>query len=400
MADLVKVAPDTKTLVSQVQPLTVTEQTDTIPSNFTTSSTSYVDVTNAAITVANRSGGKFQCSVSTGIQQQTTQNVKVFMTIGNDGTDELGSATELDNITLTHGAGISAIGDLDGRVLKARVKVEGGQMLVQNLQYQMVVLEISGGNNLAAQRVDSTADFSTSSTSYVDVTNISLTIGNFPGGKYVAHASATPENSAVAGLTHTQLVHDSTEYIGASTGNPATDANDELTQNTVLIEDTDGSILKMQARVTSGTGTLRHVANTNGHFITTLEFKGSNTITTDMKVLTSDFDTASATYVDITGMIVTLQSSGKFYIICSLPCSNNFDGGTAQTTISFGGTEGQDFTIRNEDTARRPTTVCACFSGDAGGEILKLRGRRQAGGTSRWHGDTIKACRMAVLQID
>lgn len=400
MVAIVKVAPDTKTLVSQAQAATVTTQVDTIGANFTTTSTSFVDITGASITVANRSGGKFHCTMSADSTQQTTQNVKVMMTIGNDGTDELGGINELDNISISHGFGVSAIGDLDGRVLKGRTRVEGGENLVRAIAYHMAVFEISGGDNLAAQRVNSTADFSTSSTSYVDVTGQSLTIGNFTSGKYIAQGQATCENSAVGGFTHTQLVHGSTEYIGASSANPATDANDEQTQHTVLIEDTDGSTLKMQARVTSGTGTLRHVASINGHYITTLEFSMLNIITTEMDVLTSDFDTTSTTYVDVTGLTVTLQSSGKFYTIASLPCSNDFDGGSASSTIDFDGTDGKDGVIRNEDTARRPCTVNVNFAGNSGGEVLKIQAKRLTGGTSRWHGDTIKACRFVVLQID
>lgn len=380
---------------------TVTVQNDQIASDFSTTSTSFVDITGASITVANRAGGKFFCSVSADSVQQTTQNAKVHMTINNGGTDELGGVNELDNISIVLSLGVSAVGDLDGRVLKGRSKVGSGENLTNALRYEMAVIEISDGDNLAAQRVDSAADFSTTSTTYVDITGQSLTIGNFAGGKYIAQGNATAENSAVAGFTHTQLVHGSTEYIGGSSANTATDANDEFTQHTVLLEDTDGNTLKMQARVTSGTGNLRHVASTNGHYITTLEFSMSNTITTSMDVLTSDFTTVSASYVDITGLTETLQSSGIYFTISSLPQSINFDGGFCETTLSDGGTEIQDAGARSEDTATRPNTINVCHGGNSTGQVLKLRGRRPgASGTSRWHGDTVKACRFVVLQID
>lgn len=302
-------------------------------------------------------------------------------------------------VTVAISFGISAVGDLDGRTVKTRVKVSAGGVTVTATRFQMAVIEISGGSNLQTQRIDSVADFATTSTSYVDVTNITLTIGNFSGGKYIAMGTATPENSAGAGFTHTQLVHGSTEFIGATTANPGPNAADENTQHTVVLEDTDGSTLKMQARVTSGTGTLRDTADA-GHYITTLEFKMSNTITTEQDVLASDFTTTSTSYVDITGLTVTLNASGKFYTISSLPCSNNFDGGFASTNIRFGAVDTKDFAYRNEGTSERPRTANACHAGDSGSEVLKLQGKVETGGTSKWHGDTVQACRYAVLQID
>lgn len=379
--------------------LTVTTQIDDVGSDFSTTSTSFVDVTGLSVTIANRAGGKFHFIFSA-YGDHTISNRVSFVTLNNDGTDELGGLIESDDSTNPLSFGISCQGDTDGRIVKGRTKTSGGQTIVANTRSQVAVIEISGGDNLASQRVDSTADFSTSSTSYIDVTNISLTIGNFASGKYIAMGSATAENNATTNQTLTQLVHGSTEYIGGTSSGSGADANDEATQNTVVIEDTDGSTLKMQARVTAGTGTLRHVAATNGHFITTIEFKGTNTITTEMDVLTSDFTTTSTTYVDLTGLTVTLQSSGKFYTISSLPCSNTLDGGFAVTQVKFGSVNTKDFSYRNLELVQRPRTASACHAGDCAGEVLKLQAKIFTGGTSRWHGDTVKACRFTVLQID
>lgn len=379
---------------------TITTQVDTIASDFSSTSTTFVNITGASIVVANRSGGKFHCNLQAGSANTDTIDAFSFVTISNGGTDELGGCQQIDNISMSQGFVAGCIGDTDGRTLLGRSRSSAGTATVEVDDYQMSVLEVSDADNLAVQRIDSTANFNTSSTSYVDVTNINLTVNNFIGGRYIALGYSRALNQTSTAETFCQLVHGTTEYIGAATGNPDGAGSFDSTQNMVVIEDTDGSTLKMQCRVDAGTGDLIDAVD-SGQVIITLEFQsGGNTITDSMDVLTSDFTTTSTTFVDITGLTETLQSTGKFYTISSIPCANSLDGGFTSTVVDFGGTDQKQSSNRSEDTSSQNRTASVNYAGTAGGEVLKLQGRVFSASTGTWRGNTVFACRYAVFQID
>lgn len=379
---------------------TVTTQIDTITSDFSSTSTTFVNITGASIVVANRSGGSFHANVQAGSGNTDSVNQFSFVTINNDGVDELGGCQQIDNIAMTQGFAAGCIGATDGRTLQGRSRSSAGTAIVQAVTYQMSVIEISDADNLAVQRVDSTANFTTTSTSYVDVTGINLTINTFVGGRYIALGYARALNQTSTAETFCQLVHDTTEYIGGATGNPDGVGSFDSTQNMVVIEDTDGSTLKMQCRVDAGTGDLIDAVDC-GQVIITIEFQsGGNTITDSMDVLTTDFTTTSLTFVDITGLTETLQSTGKFYTISSIPCANSLDGGNSESVIDFGGVDQKATRSRSEDTSSQNRTNNLNFAGTCGGEVLKLQGRVLSASTGTWRGNTVFACRYAVFQID
>ena len=117
----------------------------------------------------------------------------------------------------------------------------------------------SGGATVTTNEIHPTADFSTSSTSFVDATNYDTTIVNETGGGFIA--------SGIVGWYNTNNGSDNSSYklVHGTTSQGITQVNNNFpkqggTPISLPIEfmgSTDGNDLKIQAMVSMGTSTAR-----------------------------------------------------------------------------------------------------------------------------------------------
>ena len=116
-----------------------------------------------------------------------------------------------------------------------------------------------GGATVTTNEIHPTADFSTSSTSFVDATNYDTTIANETGGGFIA--------SGIVGWYNTNNGSDNSSYklVHGTTSQGITNVNNNFpkqggTPISLPIEfmgSTDGNDLKIQAMVSMGTSTAR-----------------------------------------------------------------------------------------------------------------------------------------------
>jgi len=103
------------------------------------------------------------------------------------------------------------------------------------------------------QNVPITSDFATTSTSLVDVTGLTVTLADRSGGKFLAVCQLPSLNSDAGAAVRSSFILDGTELEGIR--QDSSSASDFLTGILTESNDLDGTILKVQGRVSAGTGT-------------------------------------------------------------------------------------------------------------------------------------------------
>jgi hypothetical protein len=109
-----------------------------------------------------------------------------------------------------------------------------------------------GGATITNSRIDGTGTFSTSSNSYVDVTDVTITLTNVAGGSFVAGSNISFGNSA-AGNTFFQMEHGGNVLAKNKQEILSTETGQGRTSNLTIVGDTDGGIVKVTCRVSAGT---------------------------------------------------------------------------------------------------------------------------------------------------
>ena len=109
------------------------------------------------------------------------------------------------------------------------------------------------GINLTTQRDVKTSDSTTTSTTFVDLPQISLTMPNRTDGKFMAIANNNLSNNATSGTIFTRFVDGGTNKNGVAT-EFGDDANKEVNLGMALTGDLTGQTLKQQWRVSASTG--------------------------------------------------------------------------------------------------------------------------------------------------
>jgi len=104
--------------------LTQTIQTQSQSSDFTTSSTTFVDVTSFTLTLANRSGGKYfcDCDINSNNDGANINDFRFVEAASNKNRIRKENATA----SASQDTGLSITGDLDGQVLKVQMLVDAG----------------------------------------------------------------------------------------------------------------------------------------------------------------------------------------------------------------------------------------------------------------------------------
>lgn len=106
---------------------------------------------------------------------------------------------------------------------------------------------------ITTQRDVKTSDSTTTSTSFVDLPEISLTIPNRSGGKFMVIANNNLSNSATVATIFTRFVDGGTNKNGVAT-EFGDDANREVNSGMALTGNLTGQTLKQQWRVSASTG--------------------------------------------------------------------------------------------------------------------------------------------------
>lgn len=109
--------------------ITLTNQRDELTSNFTTTSTSLVDVTGMAITVPNRTDGKF--SMSSTIYVRGTAGDDCFLAYLDDVTAESLGTAWISTSNETMNLSIPLTGNLGGQVVKIQTKTSASQVEIR-----------------------------------------------------------------------------------------------------------------------------------------------------------------------------------------------------------------------------------------------------------------------------
>lgn len=165
---------------------TVSAQRDESAADETLTGASWQDTTQA-ITVANRSGGKYIAVAAVPNDNNGFQNSSYR--IENDGVAETSWFVNTSNgVGQSLGELVVGTSDLNGTVCQLQYNIAGGTATLfgtNDMISHLEILEISGGT-LTESFDDSTGgNTSTSSSSYV-ATALSITLSNNTGGKYMA----------------------------------------------------------------------------------------------------------------------------------------------------------------------------------------------------------------------
>lgn len=110
-----------------------------------------------------------------------------------------------------------------------------------------------GGVTLSNQSVIQTSNFTTTSTSFVDVTGLTITLANRANGMFWAAAVISLSLSS-SGATYYRFVNGATDEAPMQF-TPST-TNHEKVCTIILPGDLDGDVLKVQARVSGNTLTV------------------------------------------------------------------------------------------------------------------------------------------------
>ena len=106
-----------------------TNQRVELASNFTTTSTSYTDITGLSITLANRSNGKFM-SMFMCTHYSSVAAARMEVTFDKGGTNEDGISSESQS-SMAQSVGVPFTNDLDGDTLKMETKVQSGTLTIE-----------------------------------------------------------------------------------------------------------------------------------------------------------------------------------------------------------------------------------------------------------------------------
>lgn len=235
--------------------LTTTE--DNITSNFATSTTSFVDITGLTMTKPSHSSAP---SVGFGMAQICYQtslaSMETRFRLNDNGTTSEGKASQVGSTTTIQTLSMIMGVTPDGTTFKAEGKVVSGTATFQgasaDARCTIKLLSLSGSaGQLTIKEVNITADFTTTSGSYVDVTDLTLTRGDIPVGRCFAIACQTVAHSVSAQLPYTRIVDDTTG-LGAHASHRF-GSNTERSHDHGLVGNTDGKVIKVQARRDTGT---------------------------------------------------------------------------------------------------------------------------------------------------
>jgi len=116
-------------------------------------------------------------------------------------------------------------------------------------------LEVLAGLTVTCQYLAFTPNFVSSSTVFVDVTDLVLTIPVRVAGCYIINMSAPVSNNTASGANRMQFSIDTVE-TGDQSVQSSLPANDRVTMSMVHAGDLDGQVIQARHRVTSGTGTV------------------------------------------------------------------------------------------------------------------------------------------------
>lgn len=112
---------------------------------------------------------------------------------------------------------------------------------------------------LTTQRVVLTTDFDTTSTTFVDVTAMSITLANRTGGKFLSSCCVNFANSTANAIVFARMVEGATnhEAIGSEQHPSFAGLNRHQPGTLPVSGDLDGDVLKLQIRSSTGTSRVR-----------------------------------------------------------------------------------------------------------------------------------------------
>jgi hypothetical protein len=128
------------------------------------------------------------------------------------------------------------------------------------------------------------------------------------------------------------------------------------------------------------------------------ESGGGATVSTKNAQVSSDFTTTSTSFVDVTGLTVTLNTitNGVYFATCSMNTAITADPGRIQyTKFIDDGVADNQFLSDNADSASANLYSTISKVGVASGQILKIQVKVNGSATGRWNTPT----RISVIEV-
>jgi len=254
-------------------PELVTVQEITQTSDITTTATAYEDATDMTLTLANYTGGKFFASLCA-TTAHSAWLAPVYLRFVDGAVNKSGVASDGAPIAATRRRtqGTVLTGDTDGDTLKIEWHVDSGTGTMYGSTdgaSQLAVIEIpdNGSFTISNQRDVLSGNETTTSSTFVDLPNLTLTLANVTDGKFYAICNVCGHGSGNSQLLSIRFVDGSTNKNGAQFHAPSdfgTTRLHNMCHNAV--GNLDGDILKIQFKISTGTFTASGVAESFSQF--------------------------------------------------------------------------------------------------------------------------------------
>jgi len=235
------------------------------------------------------------------------------------------------------------------------------------------------------------SDFTTGSTSFTDITGLSVTISNRTNGKWIGRTTIGSGNSTANANTITRWDQNGTPqegYTHAHAIAPNTSGVTSITGVGTL----DGNTVKLEGKVSAGTGSWDATDADETSRFDILELatgKAANLATAEVNI-TSDFSTASTSFIDVTGLTMSKTNHTLLprfgFVVNQLNVSNATFAATLRSRFNDDGATDTAKSQRFFGTAIRGNCDMA-LAVDPDGATIKVEGRTTAG-TSFWRGAT------------
>ena len=174
--------------------------------------------------------------------------------INKGGTGQTTAQAALDALAAASGSLVQGdvfIVDASGNVVRL-ARGSDNQTLVMNGSNPNWETVSSGGATVATTSVKPTASFTTSSTSFTDITGMTVSMADVTSGKCITTADLTVDNSGASGETFVILLVDDTIVNGQQI--ITTSGEIEFPMSLSYAGDSDGTTAKLQMKVSANNG--------------------------------------------------------------------------------------------------------------------------------------------------